>query len=108
MIGPAWQESAAKATAGKLQAFGLNFRTFPFSRLREKVPDRADEGVGSAHQAPKKNKMTKLRHFPSYAAVKRLKEHPHPAFGHLLPQAGEGKFRMMPVAPGLYQGISLP
>jgi hypothetical protein len=51
------------------------------------VPDRADEGVGSACDRSSRE-TTK---FLKIAAVKRLREHPHPAFGHLLPQAGEGK-----------------
>jgi predicted dehydrogenase len=45
----------------------LSLPPFPFSRLREKVADRPDEGVEQQSQI-----------------------HPHPPFGHLLPQAGEG------------------
>ncbi len=52
---------------------------FPLSRLRERVPDRAGEGVGS-------NIVPSLKFFAVIA-----KGHPHPAFGHLLPQAGEGE-----------------
>jgi hypothetical protein len=64
---------------------------FPFSRLREKVPDRADEGVGSVHDSSSEESDKEASILPTLAILKKLREHPHPAFGHLLPQAGEGE-----------------
>ena len=65
---------------------------FPFSRLREKVADRPDEGVGQSIMGAafaKRNKPSKLD--SSYLQIRDLERHPHPPFGHLLPQAGEGE-----------------
>jgi len=64
-----------------------NSHSFPFSRLREKVPDRADEGVGSAHDSFSREENGEASILPTLAVLQKLREHPHPAFGHLLPQA---------------------
>ncbi len=50
---------------------------YPFSRLREKVARRPDEGRAAVEMPKRETVVAKLKS-------------PHPAFGHLLPQAGEG------------------
>jgi hypothetical protein len=42
---------------------------------------------------PQVNKNVATSGLPVLAVVSKLREHPHPAFGHLLPQAGEGEIR---------------
>src|SRR6185503_2579819 len=55
--------------------------SFPFSRLREKVPERADEGVGSARDGSwyEARLMTSAPSTLKDVAKYRRKEHPHPA-----------------------------
>ncbi len=48
------------------------------------VPDRADEGVGSAHDRSPRKQNSEASILPTLAVLQKLREHPHPAFGHLV------------------------
>jgi len=66
---------------------------FAFSRLREKVPDRADEGVGSARGSSSREVM-KLQDFPYLIVAERLREHlirPSATFSRRREKGNSGK-----------------